>query len=530
MAERHYNPPSSAYSNRSPLDTLVRKTSNRALAAGQRQPPQQPRPPILNEPDFEPPRARARRIDDRPPASPLLHSSFNNRDSIATASAYDTNSSYMDLGRESVDWKNYGQVQQSTVDWSQNIARYRGSAAPGPDDESVYSRASAFVPEPALRDSWQTSGGPDFLPSNPYPAYNGPSISAARSSPHVPAVVVSTPHINPDPSWQDDDDDPRIQQPRKGGRIPIASNAVYASSTSSVNLHEQPVRRAPIIRSPSNRSNYSMPMRAAPLESEEDEQQRKQAILARHGGGVNASPSQARPWDQGSGQGQPSSLYTSQGAASSSSSFNRQPSPITPSPDSPHSQGMPHPQRSLTPGSHHTTTTYSPEQVSLPRRPPSLRVGSPTEPYDRYSYYDMASPAHSDGEESRATTPSGLRQPQNLSKQQLLSPQASRNQMRAPSPLSPSHSSHAPAPPGGNAEPNLTNPSTAWDFLHLGINAHLASKPTVSITFPNIPPCVLSSNPGRQCRLAVIKQVPPSRSRNHSKRQRAKSTAERDLF
>ncbi|KAH8834739.1 HCP-like protein [Flagelloscypha sp. PMI_526] len=104
-----------------------------------------------------------------------------------------------------------------------------------------------------------------------------------------------------------------------------------------------------------------------------------------------------------------------------------------------------------------TTVSRSPSQVQIPRKPPSLRAASPVvEPYDRYSYYDLSSPT-TDGE----PTPPG-----------------SRDRLRSPSPLgSPSTQSFNSVPVRSENEPNLVNPTTAWDFLHLGINAHLASQP-----------------------------------------------------
>jgi len=101
-----------------------------------------------------------------------------------------------------------------------------------------------------------------------------------------------------------------------------------------------------------------------------------------------------------------------------------------------------------------TTSSYSHLEVSLPRRPPSLRADSPVSLYsDAYSFYQL---------DDNSATPSP-----NGSTQFKIDPPLGQG---TSSPLAQTH--NAPAPPSPVAEPM----SKAEEFLQLGIKHHEANR------------------------------------------------------
>ncbi|KIY63367.1 hypothetical protein CYLTODRAFT_403340 [Cylindrobasidium torrendii FP15055 ss-10] len=174
-------------------------------------------------------------------------------------------------------------------------------------------------------------------------------------------------------------------------------------------------------------NNYSRPVR--PLVSDEDMERRKLVVLQRNARNDSSSGSMRSPSPSSPQSGYRQDQYFSD------RSTHRSPSPA--------SMSRPPPER--------------PEDVHLPRKPPSVRTGSPTSVYSDYSYYQYDSASPSPIGSQFAHTPSPRRnQFQNT---QYLQPGAAASSRSLQ-----------------NEQASSTDPSMVNDFLQQGITHHEANR------------------------------------------------------
>lgn len=344
-----------AFKSHSPLDSLVRRTSaRRTHNAGY--PVQHTHLTSSLAPLPEtPPRHVPQYHQQLSPASPLLHGHFA-RDSVATTSSSGDNS-YLNSTRSSVD----SRIVDQELD-------HRFC-----DDESIYSDVTG----PALRDSWKiavASSTPmgrrkyaenledDTLNSNPT-CYSQQQSYPSFSS--VPTLIVSSPN-----------DSTEATEHSRAGRMPIMGPTGL---------------------------NFSRPVRP-PLSSTPEDEQQKRRVLERN---VRRAPSpsvtqmpgfndQCQTQDRGTSVSfftshanpeerakSPTPTVGSNGSDITSSSPNRRQivSPST----------LLHQQAPLMSSSPETRQPTAPALPSLPKRPPSLRIGSPVSLYSGYSFYQFDS-------------------------------------------------------------------------------------------------------------------------------------------
>ena len=397
MMAAQQQPPSTFSFPSSPLDTLVRSASKRRTNGTSRQPIQYTyRRPGLNSNaqnteehiheethqhslsparggDLTPPRHGG--LSSGPP-SPLLHGHFS-KPSNGTAFSGD-NSSYMDFSRESIDTyrDDIGQRYQY-------------------DTDSVYSEnpaSSSRTPEPALRDSWNSSAGHALVDP-----YGGVDDDQTTSNAIIPAVVISSPYAEEQHRQQTR---PNYHQPQ-----PELRGSFFASP------REAPVPGAS--RSTSSLQQYSDSSRAsAPLIPPESQ---KQKVLARnadrYGRARSISKAESPLRNQFSSSPTPS-MYSNHSAGSNSTAHHfpqtSQPySPQTPSYNEPPSARTLSTSRSVgslasqppspylpyppSPASHLSVDTEKAAQnIPLSRKPPSIRPRSPASSiYSGYSYYQL---------------------------------------------------------------------------------------------------------------------------------------------
>ncbi|KAG7090657.1 hypothetical protein E1B28_009756 [Marasmius oreades] len=370
------------------------------------------------------------------PPSPLLHSRFA-RDSVTTTDSANA-SSYLDLSidersRDSVDSRN---VYQEGVDYNY--------------EESVYST------DTALRDSWQSAGtawqsegsGPlrylnqGARPEEPltYPTHSQSHQFHNDSATAVPTVVV-TEHEYPDP--EPPMDSIRLKQAEKAPITPLAHNFSRPIRPSAVpvlmpaeeekrKVMERNAGRKP--RQPGQSHEMSHTPTSSHLPSPHSPRSPGDYFGSHQTSGAPSEYHRSQsPHYPRSSPHQPSTPRTPQVYASNthpayrpnspSKEFHQSspsishpyPSPSSSRPTSPSAYPMYEQSRdyrvtareaSLSPTPSHqsrsgspiisstpTNLPHSPSKVVLPRRPPSLRPGSPASLYSRYSFYQLDSPS-----------------------------------------------------------------------------------------------------------------------------------------
>jgi hypothetical protein len=346
-------PPDRAhFEQTSPLETLVRRASSRAVTplvvrTADYNTSQQEEDERHQSPFTTPPKQK---YQGRPPSSPLLHTHF--RGSTATAlTAYDTSYSdttggltgqdHGDPSRESVYHDEESIYSRQSNAWSGLPSRQDAEPFTSDRHPNAYSQASEFDVDDfaaQYRDSYQ-------MPSQSRGTAGAPSF--------IPTVVVSEPT--------------GIYHGQHGSPPSLAAN------------------RSPV--------NYSRPLRPAasaesirpplpPVTSNDSKRQvldrninRFQPSTPRTGASRSPSPSHSNTNYTPSS---PRTGYTTSPASVSSTS-------LTPS----------LPSRSPSPSMIAGTQT-----VTLPNRPPSFVQGSPTSLYSHYSYYDLdkAKPSGASGD------------------------------------------------------------------------------------------------------------------------------------
>lgn len=388
------NPSAYKLQHSSPLDSLVRRTSSRAVKTPASSATRsQPAPltqavtcdpqtiPYISQ-DITPPRQQ--RLS---PSSPLLHSHF--RGSTATASSND-NSSYLDTSFRASSGYNYQEAEY----------RFR-------DDESIYS--NALPPSPTLG-----RGSAQFDDHNGYVArdsrYSWQSASLLRRSPTPTGDTGQSVNRS------------GINGSRDGSSISPVPTVVVSSADEQTAFSDYQ-GKAPIAR-PST-VNFSRPVRAPsfapPLPSDEQ----KRLVLERN---ARRTPSphpslQHLQSNRSAGNQIPSTSNRRPSSPSVYSQRSQSPSSTRTSSPLPSSLPYPPPSPALTPASslspvtpnsyfHHSpsfksspmTSTSSlsplmpktsPDTITLSRHPPSLRATAPTSVYSTYSFYQLDDAASS---------------------------------------------------------------------------------------------------------------------------------------
>ncbi|KAK7042293.1 hypothetical protein R3P38DRAFT_3178857 [Favolaschia claudopus] len=395
----------------SPLDTLVRKTSTRkpnphAARDERRWPQDSPsdRQPTGYQdlPKISTERAPYQ-VHHAAPSSPLLHSHFKTQ-STATWTTND-NASYLDLG--------------DSNDAEHGLAY------------GDYDVSSITTDDPAIRDSWQSNSNQTIRPE--------PTDGSNWSN--VPSVMVSE----------------------------APEHMAYTTRAG----------KTPIIRPTT--ANFSRPARTAVEVPDSWEIEQKQRVLERNASRRTAPNTPDGQFSPTGFPGMPPSerndirrtrtTPNSPDAQFSPSSFpgerndgRRQLSPSGFRPDS--STSSVYSQRSVDASQRPQSRSPEPSRapgdpIQLPRRPPSLRPGSPASLYSDYSFYqlDSATPSPTDKQFLQPPSTSQPAQPSGSNKRVEFA-----NSGRTPSGLS------SPSPSGNFPM------RTAQEFLQLGIQHHEADR------------------------------------------------------
>ncbi|KAF8641052.1 hypothetical protein AX17_000696 [Amanita inopinata Kibby_2008] len=410
---------------KSPLDTLVRKTSGQRRDQGpgrlatsapqelshntewhlQENPPSESSRHLLPEEQFP--------LQTQQPDSPLLHGRFA-RGSFATVSSKDNSSYLASLTRTSIDSRHTYQDFEY---------RYYG------DDESVY---SDVPPPPALRDSWHSATAFD-----------------APHSLHQPDNSVRT-GIEPNNNLH--------------MRLPVSPNsAVPTVIVSSADHEERPARagRTPIVAS--GTPNFSRPGRPPVIPLSDEEKRRVLDRNTRRTTDVGPSHNNeaTRSPQFGHVQGRSDAIAAERSRSRSNSSTptigsSRNKSARSPSPlaISAPITSTPYDPATISNASFSSPMVHaSPSSVSLPRDPPPRSL-SPASIYSSYSYYPYESAAPSPAEKAFRDVPSPIQQQY----------------------LHPNPQAFSPQPPQSSSEPVVKDSQTPQEYLQLGIQCHESNR------------------------------------------------------